>query len=343
MKTELEVALSALRETRVLIVGDSVLDTYIYGETVRVSREAPVIVVRRERTEHRLGGAANTAANLAALGCKTTLVTLVGDDDGGKQITRLLAKRGVEVVPVSPPGLATTTKTRVLAGAFGTTRQQVLRLDDEPSAAPTAAAATEMVEKMKEATSPSATQDLPQAVLISDYGYGAASEEIADHGRKLHVAGTPVFVDSRGRLGAFSGVAAVTPNTPEAEEFCGFQIDNETSVRRAGRLILRQLGCDACLLTQGRGGMTLFRAAGDNDPTELHVDIVGDDEVADVSGAGDTVIATFCAAAAAGLGMEKGMQLANLTAGVVVAKAGTATASHEEIIALANREGWRLQ
>ncbi len=224
-------------------------------------------------------------------------------------------------------------KTRVLAGAFGTSRQQVLRIDEEPSG--------EMPASLMDAIA----QDLldrgrgADVAVVSDYGYGIGAPALAEAARELARRGTPVCVDSRYELAAFAGVTAVTPNVPEAEGLAGHPITDRASVERAGRRIVEKLGVGACLLTQGRGGMTLFRPSVD----AAHVDIVGEEEVTDVTGAGDTVIATFAAGLAAGLGMENGMRLANVAAGVVVTKAGAATASPDEIVAAAARYGVTLQ
>ncbi len=322
-------ALSLLEGRRAVIVGDMVLDAYVYGETVRVSREAPVLVVRKERTEHRLGGGANTAANLAALGLVAEVVGVVGDDAGGSQLRSMLEARGVRIDHLRVGGVTTPVKTRVLAGAFGTSRQQVLRIDDEPDGS----LAAEWVNRL--------TVDLCErakgadVVVVSDYGMGLAAQPLLGALATIAESGVPVCVDSRYRLSSFCGVTAVTPNIPESEGFVGHPITSQELVEQAGRRIMESLGCRACLMTQGRGGMTLFLPQAGSS----HVDIVGAHEVADVTGAGDTVIATFSAALAAGLGMENGMRLANVAAGVVVGKLGTAEATPAEIAAVVEQHG----
>ena len=333
MKPSIEAALAAIRGRRAVVVGDIVLDAYLYGETVRVSREAPVIVVRKERVEHRLGGAANTAANLAALGVETELLGAISDDANGERVRGMLTAAGVDVSRLGTSPRATAVKTRILAGAFGTSRQQVLRIDEEPDVSLSDAAREAIARDV-------ATRgERAQVVVVSEYGYSLASAQLADTAKDLARRGVPVCVDSRHSLADFAGVTAVTPNVPEAEELAGHAITNDEAVRKAGGRIVERLAVGACLLTQGRGGMTLFRAGAE----PAHVDIVGEDEVADVTGAGDTVIATFSAALAARLGMHNGMVLANVAAGIVVMKTGTATASPEEIAHTAARHGVTLE
>jgi len=334
MSTQFTVAaaLSAMRGRRAVLIGDLVLDSYIYGEAMRVSREAPVLVVRKERAEHRLGGAANTAANLAALGLATKVLGVVGEQSGTADLQRLLAASGADISHLRQGAVTLPIKTRVLAGAFGTSRQQVLRIDEEPAGPLPAELLARLAADVREH---GASADV---VVVSDYGYGLAAPPLLAAVQDLVRKGVPVCVDSRYQLPLFTGVTAVTPNVPEAEGVAGLTISDQASVERAGVAIRARLGCEVCLLTQGRAGMTLFRAGA----SSAHVDIVGEDEVADVTGAGDTVLATFGGALAAGIGMENGMRLANLAAGIVVTRLGTATASPAEIIDSAARHGVEL-
>jgi rfaE bifunctional protein kinase chain/domain len=310
-----------------VVVGDLILDTYVYGETVRVSREAPVLVVRRERSEHRLGGAANAAANLAALGVSTAVVSAVGDDEAGERVGGMLRSAGLDVGGLRPGAAATPQKTRILAGAFGTARQQVLRLDDEPAAALSVeldrALAAELERRGRAA----------DVVVVSDYGAGTVGPAVTAAARNLARSGRPVVVDSRHRLAELGGVTLVTPNVPEAAAVWGQAITDQASVEQAGVAILARLGCGACLITQGRAGMTLFRPG----ESPRHVGIIGTEEVTDVTGAGDTVVAAAAAAVAAGLGWVNAMLLANAAAAVSVMKVGTATVSPAELVASARR------
>jgi len=324
-------ALKALRGKRAVLVGDLVLDAYVYGETVRVSREAPVLVVRKERTAHRLGGAANTAANLAALGLQTTMVSALADDDGGRTVRAMLEAAEVSTNALVTSDVATPVKTRILAGAFGTTSQQVLRIDDEPER-PIGGAVQALIAEalMRE----SAKADV---VVVSDYGVGTVTGAVVDAVKGLIAKGVTVCVDSRYHAAAFAGATAIMPNVPEAEALAGFPLNGREAIDRAGAAILAQHRYSAVLLTQGRGGMTLYQQG-----KREHVDIVGSDEVTDVTGAGDTVTATFSAALAAGIGMSNGMKLANVAAGIVVTRLGTATATPDEIIEAATRAGVTL-
>ena len=326
-------ALSAIRGRRALLIGDLILDAYVYGETVRVSREAPVLVVRKEREEQRLGGAANTAANLAALGVDTDCLGLVGPDEGGRELVRRLGQLGVRTDAIRADAQATCVKTRVLAGAFGTAKQQVLRIDAEPVQSPSLAVIDALARGIEERAR------LADVVVLSDYGLGLVSEQLVAAVVAAARAGKPVLVDSRYHLHALAGVTAITPNIPEAEALVGFPLAEQAAVERAGPLILAKVGCEAALITQGRHGMTLFRRG----VPSLHVDIVGEDEVTDVTGAGDTVMATFAGAVAAGLGMANGMRLANVAAGIVVTKMGTATATPAELAHAATRHGVQLE
>lgn len=315
-------AFSAFSKCRALVIGDLMLDAYLYGETVRVSREAPVLVVRKERVDYRLGGAANTAQNLAALGLRTEIIGVLGNDESAVKLSELLTASNVTANGVVAP-FTTPKKTRILAGAFGTSRQQVLRVDEEPEAHYDAATIGQLVEKAALRVG-----DF-DVVVISDYGLGTVTQQLAVAAQKWAAMGKLVCVDSRYRLEWFRGVTAVTPNVPEAESLVGYSLNNDAAVERAGTSILQKLDCQACLITRGRGGMTMFRPR----MSSCHVNIVGSDEVTDVTGAGDTVMATFSAALAAGLGYENAMRLANVAAGIVVMKLGAAVASPQEISA----------
>lgn len=296
------------------------LDVYVYGETARVSREAPVLIVRKEREEYRLGGAANVAANLAALGVQTELIGVVGRDGAADKLRHMLRERGVEVGGLVPGANATPTKTRVLAGATGTAKQQVLRIDEEPELY-TASSGDALAESLQ---ARAATSD---AVVISDYGLGSVGERTMEVAARLSTSGQVVCVDSRYRLAQFHNVTVITPNAPEAEAATGLSLSRPGAIEQVGRMLLEKTGCQLCLLKLGRRGMTLFSAGGSSE----HVDIVGDEEVADVTGAGDTVIAAFAVGLAARLGAGNAMRIANTAAGVVVMKIGTATASPAEV------------
>lgn len=318
-------ALAAMRGVHIAVIGDLVLDQYIYGQTVRVSREAPVPVVRQEYIEYRLGGLANTAANVAALGARVSVLGAVGQDEGGVRLREALAKASVATEGVLSTARATPVKTRVLAGAFGTLRQQVLRLDTEPT--------EELAPATEEALMELVRGHACDALVVSDYGLRTVTPRLVDAVRARAASGLPVLpvlVDSRSRLAEFVGITAVTPNVPEAEALTGHALHTQAAVDAAGPEILAKLRCPLCLITQGRGGMTLFR--GGDSP--LHVDVVGPQDVTDVTGAGDTVMAVFATSLAAGVDPVTAMHLANLAAGFVVQKVGTAVATPADILGM---------
>ena len=225
----------------------------------------------------------------------------------------------MDIQGVVDTNTTTPVKTRVMAGAAGTARQQVIRLDDEPEPLP-----SEALDAIAKHLQDRAEQ--VDAIIVSDYGQGTISEKIIDVAVQLAAAGKTVCVDSRYRLEAFSGVTAVTPNVPEAESVVGFGVNTPEQAEKAGQVLKEKLKVKAVLLTLGRGGMSLF-----TDEGMSHVDIVGEEEVTDVTGAGDTVMATFCLGIAADIGMENAMRLANCAAGVTVNKSGAATCSPKEL------------
>lgn len=330
MTSSVASALQKFSDCRILVVGDMILDAYVYGETLRVSREAPVLVVRKESKEYRLGGAANTALNLRALGADVEVVTGLGTDGDGLVIRKMLQDAGMDIRGVMDTDTTTPVKTRVMAGAAGTARQQVIRLDDEPEPLPDAI--HDSIAKYLEERA----HDV-DAIIVSDYGQGTISEKTIEAAVQLAGAGKVVCVDSRYRLEAFKGVTAVTPNVPEAESVVGFGVHTPEQAEKAGRVLKERLDAKAVLLTLGRGGMSLF-----TDEGMSHVDIVGEEEVTDVTGAGDTVMATFCLGIAAGIGMENAMRLANCAAGVTVNKSGAATCSPDELTQAADLAAMEL-
>ena len=321
-------SLATLSGKTVVLLGDPVVDAYIFGETVRVSREAPVLVVRKERSEYRLGGVANTAANVAALGARAIFLGYVPSDPAGDQLLTMLKAAGVETTQVVRGAGVSAVKTRILAGAYGTGKQQVLRLDEEPPHDGGSVADKALATRLQEVGTEA------DAIIISEYGLGYAGDAVANAARALAKAARVVCVDSRYALERFAGVTVVTPNIPEAEAIVKATLNSKEAVERAGPELLRRLDVEAVLLTKGRHGMSLFR----RHAAPQHIDIVGSDEVTDVTGAGDTVIATFACGLGAGLGMEESMRLANCAAAVVVGKMGTATATPAEILAIAHEQ-----
>jgi rfaE bifunctional protein kinase chain/domain len=308
----------------VTVLGDLVADEFIYGEISRVSREAPVLILKHRDRAILPGGAGNAIYNLADLGLTVLPVGVVGDDEPGRLLLQRFRQKKIALSGiVKLKGHTTATKTRILAGHTHTARQQVVRVDREPSAG----LAPEITRRL--AASAREYARASDALLVSDYGYGAVTPEIFTAVRaKRTLDGIPVTLDSRHRLLQYSGVTAATPNEPEVEAALGLRIAGDSGrLLDAGRTILQRMKLESLIITRGRHGMVVF--ARGHKPIE--VPIFGSDEVADVTGAGDTVIATFTAALAAGSDTESAAHLANYAGGIVVMKRGTATVSADEL------------
>jgi rfaE bifunctional protein kinase chain/domain len=308
---------------RVLLVGDLVADHYIYGQTDRVSREAPVLIVRHESSEVKLGGGANVAANVRALSGQVTAVGALGADEMGRALRKLFDDAGIQLSAASAKGIETETKTRILAGGVNTTRQQMLRLDRGQRGPLPPKLRRTLVRLIEEAAKDA------DALVVSDYGAGVVGEEVRELLRKLAGDGLPVCVDSRYALSTFTGVTVCKPNEPELEALAGRPLRTEEDVLEAGRTAVKRLGCKALLVTRGRHGMALFDAAGGVDFIPVH----GVKDAVDVTGAGDTVIASFSLALAAGASFGEAARLANVAGSLVVQKLGTATVSRDELLA----------
>jgi len=307
---------------RVVVVGDFVADEYVYGETERISREAPVLIVRFERSELKPGGAGNAAQNLAALGVDVRAVGLVGADALGVRLVAVLRAGKVDVAGLQRVrGRATEAKTRILAGGRSTRRQQMLRVDRTPDPVP-AAVERRLIADLR-AAARGAT-----AILASDYGSGVLSPRVIEALRALRRRGIPVCVDSRYNLKGFGGLTMLKPNETELEAATGIRVSTPPGLARAARALLRRTGCQSLLVTRGRYGMSLFERG----RPPVHLDAHGDKEAVDVTGAGDTVAATYAAAIASGADAVTAMRLANVAAALVVQKAGTATVTREEIL-----------
>ena len=312
---------------RVLVIGDLIADEFIYGEVARVSREAPVLILKYDATQVVAGGAGNAANNVAALGGRARLAGLVGTDVEGR---RLLASfpRGVDRTHViRAREYVTPVKTRILAGGVHAARQQVVRIDRETGWPLDTSVSLALAKKIEPAL-----EDC-DAVLLSDYGSGLVTRALADAIRRAIARRTrrrpiPVLLDSRYRLLDYRGLTACTPNESEVEAALGIHIDDDLeALERAGRVLLRRTGMQAVLVTRGSRGMALFQPG----QATVHVPIFGADEVADVTGAGDTVIATFGLALAAGGSFYESALLANYAGGLVVMKRGTATIAAQEL------------
>jgi rfaE bifunctional protein kinase chain/domain len=307
---------------RVLIVGDLVADHYLYGQTDRVSREAPVLIVNYESSEVKLGGGANAAANARSLGGQVTAVGVVGPDEMGKALRRLFKTSGIALSAATSDALKTETKMRILAGGLNTTRQQMLRLDRGNRGPLPAKVRQELCRLVTQAAKSA------DAVVVSDYGAGVVGDELRRALRKLASDGLPVCVDSRYQLGAFTQATLCKPNEPELEALCGRKIASDDDLVAAGRRAQKLLQCRALLVTRGRSGMAVFDQRGEVEFLPVH----GAREAVDVTGAGDTVISACALALAAGGNFAEAARVANVAGGLVVMKPGTATVPATELL-----------
>jgi rfaE bifunctional protein kinase chain/domain len=310
----------------VVVLGDLVADEFIHGEISRVSREAPVLILKHRQRRIVPGGGGNAVMNLKDLGVNVMPVGLVGDDEAGRLLLQEFKQKKIPTSGIQRvKGLATTTKTRILAYMPHSARQQVVRVDREPEPlADKHPAVTSIVTAAwKYATA-------ADAMLISDYGYGAATPKLFT---TIRASGAyskiPVTLDSRYRMLEYRHVTAATPNEGEVEEALQCKIGaDKKKLFDGGSKLMEQMKMDSLVITRGSDGMVAFD--GDHKPVEIP--IFGSDEVADVTGAGDTVIATFTAALAAGEDTVTAARLANLAGGIVVMKRGTATVSQAELL-----------
>jgi rfaE bifunctional protein kinase chain/domain len=315
---------------RVAVFGDLLADEFIYGQISRVSREAPVLILDYDSTEIVPGGAGNAACNVAALGGAPSSIGVVGADETGQRLLDALGPRVSTRGVVRPRDFRTPTKTRILAGGVHSAKQQVVRIDRAVRPHLSRADRQAIESRLVWAASRC------DALLVSDYGTGlvtpaavrAARQRFVGPGRRA-----PVLVDSRYALLRFRGMTTCTPNEAEVEQLLGVRIgENLRVLERAGRDLLSLTKASAVLITRGSRGMALFEP---KQPT-VHIPIFGSDQIADVTGAGDTVIATMTLALAAGGTFEEAAHLANYAGGLVVMKRGTATVSAEELRAAVN-------
>ena len=305
-----------LSAVRLLIVGDVMLDRYWFGDVSRISPEAPVPVVKVERSEERPGGAANVARNAAALGAKVSLLALVGDDEPGVSLKRLMSEGGIDASLQVDEAVTTTVKLRVIGR-----QQQLLRIDFEttPSHEALRAKLSEFERRLPDC----------DAVVFSDYGKGGLTH-IGEMIRLARAAGKIVLVDPKGDDDAcYAGATIITPNRSEMREVVGRWKD-EADLEQKAAALRNELALDALLVTRSEEGMSLFRAGG-----ALHEKAVAR-EVYDVSGAGDTVIATLAVMLAQGADWAKAIHVANVAAGIVVGKLGTAVVTRAELDAALN-------
>ena len=323
-KTRLLHIIESFDRVSVAVLGDMVADEFVYGEIMRVSREAPVLILKyRERTTLP-GSAANAVINLASLGVNVLPVGVVGDDEPGRLVLKAFRQKHVPTSGIlKVRGYNTVTKTRILAGTAHSSRQQVVRIDREPDSLPDAHAERAIIQAVREYARAS------DALLISDYGYGTVTPDMLDSIRARGAFhNVPVMLDSRYRMLDYAGINAATPNQMEVESALGIKIgDDSELLLQAGKTLLHKMKLQSLLITRGRHGLAAFSRGA----APVEVPVHGSDQATDVTGAGDTVIATFTAALATGATTESAARLANYAGGIVVMKSGTATVTQQEL------------
>lgn len=330
MRIELEELTGKITGKRILVVGDIIVDHFVYGTVSRISPEAPVPVVNVTKEEFLLGGGANVLHNIYSLGAEAVLCGIIGADDMGARLQNLLQDLGASTEGLVTGKRPTTVKTRVLAQ-----RQQVVRFDREQIGTPSATTVQRMIDYFEDNL---ATFD---AVIISDYYKGVIGKDLMEN--LMHRVKTiekqegrmiPVVVDPKpGRPERFSETSLITPNQLEAEKMSGVKIKSNESLRKAAEILLEKVSCQAVLITRGEHGMALL----ERDRGLLTIPTTAR-EVFDVTGAGDTVIAALALGLATGASYAVAATLANIAAGVVVAKVGTATVTQKELLAVLHSE-----
>jgi len=318
-----------LSHGKVLLYGDYALDEFLHGSIDRISREAPVFIVSHERSEFRPGCAANAAANVAALGGTVYACGLVGDNNDGRQLIQTMYEYAVDISGlIEVAGMQTPLKTRVIAGGTHSVRQQIVRIDRHDKTRESSRHDQAVQDRLKQQL------ENVDAVLISDYGLGGVTMNVAswlmDQARARSL---PVLVDSRYRLSEFAGATAMTPNQPEAEALSGESISTTEQLYSTGNSLRQKLSVETLVITRGSEGVSVFSEGAE----VIDIPAYGSEEVVDVTGAGDTVIATFTLAQAAGADHVTAARLANVTGGLSVLKKGTSVVTQKEILEALSR------
>lgn len=313
-----------MRGKLVVVYGDIVADRFVYGTPKRISREAPVLILRQYRDDILLGGGGNAINNILSLGGLPIPVSVVGNDHEGRTLIEKLTAQGVDCGGVlRVDRYRTPTKVRILGGMPHSARQQIVRYDIEDRVELTEEEANQFAWMLRDQIA------ICHAGLISDYGYGVVTPALAGN-LTGYSKGKPVTLDSRYNLLQYPDVTAATPNEEEAAAAAGMSLydGEEENVEFVAQTIQQSLDCEAVLITRGSRGMALYERAGS---APLMLPVYGTDQVSDVTGAGDTVIATFTLALAAGASYAEAAKLANYAGGIVVMKMGTATVSNDEL------------
>jgi len=323
-KEQLLKIIDAFSNKSIAVWGDLILDEYLYGTTRRISREAPVLIISYRNKEYALGGGGNSLLNLKDLGARPVPVGVIGNDDAGRRILRILKQMKVSTDYVlTEKTYHTPIKTRILAGEESTRKQQILRIDKEARVPETKDLKRRLLNSIEKAHKNS------DALLISDYNYFTVKEDLF---RKIlpgiKRVKKPVALDSRFRPTDFKGVTVLTPNEPEVEHALHIELDDkEEMVRKAGRQLLNRAEAQAVLITRGSKGMVLFERG----RPAFEIPIFGSTNIVDVTGAGDTVVSVFTLALASGASFKQAAILANYAGGIVVMKKGTASLSPQEL------------
>ncbi|HEY5038448.1 MAG TPA: PfkB family carbohydrate kinase [bacterium] len=324
--------LKKFNHLRLMVAGDLVVDEAIYGDTERISREAPVLILRYTHTDILPGGAANAVNNAADIGAQVFPLGVVGEDEqGGKLLNYFKMKKVDTSGIITVKNRPTTVKSRIMAGALHTAKQQVIRIDRYEDKDVSKAVEATLVGRI---TALAAKMD---ALLISDYGLGVMTETVR---RSLlsAFAGKIITVDSRYHLPEYRGVTLITPNVSEAGPAAGLEIRDDESLLKAGRILQEKLGCNV-MVTRGPQGMSLFDVKGG----VTHLPVFGQDQPVDPTGAGDTVAITATLSLASGTSLEAAAALATVAAGLVVAKRGTATTNQGELLAALKSSGVKVK
>jgi len=309
---------------KVAVWGDIILDEYLFGTTRRISREAPVLVLSYRKKELSLGGGGNSLLNLKSLGADPVPVSVIGRDEAGETILRLLNEAGIDTKHILiEKDYVTPVKTRILAGEETARKQQILRIDREYKVPENPPLKQNLRDSLKNLSGEA------EALLISDYDYRSVREDIFRHILPAYKrARTPVTLDSRFRLLSFKEVTAITPNEPEVEEALGLRLDDDNeTLKKSGRSLLKQSGAACIVITRGSRGMALF----EKKKKAAFIPIYGTKDIVDVTGAGDTVISVFTLALASGASCKEAALLANRAGGLVVMKKGTAALTSQEL------------
>jgi len=320
----LEKTIRSFRGRRVVVVGDMVADEFVYGRTYRLSREAPVPIVRFDHSDIKLGGAANVANNVIAMGGKAAPIGVIGVDDAGREVASLFSQCGAETAGlIRDKNRSTITKTRILAGDVGTVAQQMLRLDRGSNGDLSNRLRRQLVEAFETAMKGA------HCVVFSDYGEGVFPDHMRDELiARARKRGMMTVADSRFKIHMFRGVTAVTPNVPELSQYAKRAVESEEEIARAAAALQRRTGCRGVLVKRGGMWMALYRRGRGVQTYPPH----GSIEVADVTGAGDTVIAAFTLALCSRAEMDDAALIANVAGGIKVTKRGTATVSAAELL-----------